>query len=392
MNEPTVFKNVLTELEKHGYDCLVHFPTAHAEDYESITESYDRHQITIAGRYPDIIGFTPSDAVFTVEVKGSSNILKGIGQAVTYKRGSHQTYLAAPESHLEPHIDHLAGHGIGGLAVSPDGDVARHEPRGNTVPAELTDVQGRLTYQLRHDATVSNVSTVALAQPLNFFAPVFVLSEAHVPNRDELAHRIESEFGFSATAYAIQGARMLNLIQSNSVSLTEQGELAMAALEGVGVRNLDELKALKSRTHGSVVAVEEPAIATLLRSLYRQHPDFRLLLEAVQTLEAQFTLPTLLEELVKYYPNVFLNLVCRQQSWDTARELIESGERQQLYSDRDVWEEVLHSNFISNFVQQLKHIGVLSPEVVGHAEALGEYDPQTKPWIVSARFSDSEPS
>ena len=55
----------------------------------------DTHRITIAGRYSDAIGFTATNRVFAIEVKGTTELLKGIGQALTYQRGSHVSYLAA---------------------------------------------------------------------------------------------------------------------------------------------------------------------------------------------------------------------------------------------------------------------------------------------------------
>jgi len=35
-----------------------------------------------------------------------------------------------------------------------------------------------------------------------------------------------------------------------------------------------------------------------------------------------------------------------------------------------------------NFVQQLKHIGVLAAETRSHSGKISEYDPDAKPWIL----------
>jgi len=55
-----------------------------------------------------------------------------------------------------------------------------------------------------------------------------------------------------------------------------------------------------------------------------------------------------------------------------------------LYRDRGVWTDVIRTNVLFNFVQQLKHVvGVLAPETRSHSGAIAEYDPDTKPWIVA---------
>lgn len=386
MDEPAVFREVVSTLDKRGYECLVHYPAAHSSDYAEITDSVSRHQITIAGRYPDIIGYTPSDAVFAVEVKGDSDLLKGIGQAFTYRRGCHQTYLAAPENVLAGEIDHLIGQGIGGLSVSSAGDIDWHDPQGSVVPTELADIEGRLTYQLRQTTVTDSVSTIALAQPLNFIAPAMAISQNGVSSEEELETILDTKFGFKATDYALQGSQMLNLVRKSPFRITNQGRMALTTFGGVGVQTLEDLAALKSRVRGSVVAKEEAALGTLLRTLYRQHPDFRLLIDALKTLDSPFILPELLEHLIKYYPNVYLNLICRQKSRNQARKLIEEGERDRLYAERSTWLEMLHSNIISNFVQQLKHIGVLAPETIGYAGRLSEYKPAEIPWILDDGF------
>lgn len=390
MDEPTVFGHVISELDRQGHDCLVHYPSAHKDDYADKLEGFQRHQITIAGRYPDIIGFTTSEAVFTVEVKGESDFMKGIGQAMTYRRGSHLTYIAAPQTILENDIEHLSGNGIGALAVTDDGEINRHTPRGTSIPTELTDIEGRLSYQLRESSVPGSVSTIALSQPINFFAPPLAVHNHQIGSRDELDEIIESEYGFDASSHALDGARTLNLLKPELLELTDQAELALTSLRGIGVSKLSELAKMKNEIgRKETVAQKEPVLATLLRMLYRRHPDFQLFLEAIATLEPRFTLQSLLEHLVKRYPNVYLNLVCRQRSRNKARKLIESGSRKQLYTNRKTWEEVLYSNFIANFVQQLKHIGVLSPDTRSHNGALGDYDPDEKPWILTEEFISS---
>jgi len=62
-------------------------PGSHQDTYADVLDRCETHQITIGGRYPDVLGFTHADRVFAVEVKGSSGLLRGIGQALTYQQG-----------------------------------------------------------------------------------------------------------------------------------------------------------------------------------------------------------------------------------------------------------------------------------------------------------------
>jgi hypothetical protein len=62
--------------------------------------------------------------------------------------------------------------------------------------------------------------------------------------------------------------------------------------------------------------------------------------------------------------------------------LIESGDVHRLYEEEAVWKDVIRTNVLFNFVQQMKHIGVLAPETRSHSGKIRDYDPTAKPWIV----------
>lgn len=64
---------------------------------------------------------------------------------------------------------------------------------------------------------------------------------------------------------------------------------------------------------------------------------------------------------------------------ERARALIEDGKTAALYQDRNVWADVVRNNVLFNFVQQLKHVGVLDPETRSHSERMAAYDPEEKP-------------
>lgn len=63
MDESTVFKAVLDDFQAEGYETLVHIPSSHAAGYADVLEMAEEHTIIIAGKYPDIIGFSPTDEI-----------------------------------------------------------------------------------------------------------------------------------------------------------------------------------------------------------------------------------------------------------------------------------------------------------------------------------------
>ncbi|MFO7988309.1 MAG: hypothetical protein R6U16_02365, partial [Desulfotignum sp.] len=80
--------------------------------------------------------------------------------------------------------------------------------------------------------------------------------------------------------------------------------------------------------------------------------------------------------------NVFLNTFCTQAGRTRARELIEAGQVSRIYDEEAVWKDIIRTNVLFNFVQQLKHIGVLNAATRSHSGAISEYDPDAKPWIL----------
>lgn len=88
------------------------------------------------------------------------------------------------------------------------------------------------------------------------------------------------------------------------------------------------------------------------------------------------------QSLVNEYPNVFLNTFCTQAGRKRARELIEAGQTARIYEEEAVWKEIIRTNVLFNFVQQLKHIDVLAAGTGSHSEAISEYDSDAKPWLL----------
>lgn len=384
MDEPAVFERVVTALNERDYEPLVHVPEAHADAYADVLDRCRRHEITIRGRYPDVLGFTAADRVFAIEVKGSRNLLRGIGQSLTYQQGAHVSYLAGAEAAIAPHASLLRSKGVGVIGVDREGAALWDAPPSAESTAEVADVAGQLSVRLRDDVFGGDVTTLSLAQPLNYLAPVVAIDRHGPLARDALVDVIGDEYGFRAGAETATSARTLGLIGTGSPhELTAQGDLSATVLRGYGVEDLGDLRLTKEDVSGRTVAAVHPPLATLLRNAFARHPEFGLLLDALREAGPRIHFLDLVERLVREYPNVFLSAFCTTRGASRARELIERGETARIYRDESVWRDVIRNNVLFNFVQQLKHVGVLAPETRSHSGAMSEYDPDEKPWIVA---------
>ncbi len=383
MNEAAVFDRVLDALEARDYDPLVHVPEAHGDTYADVLDRCRRHEITIRGRYPDVVGFTNANRVFAMEVKGSTGLLRGIGQALTYQQGAHVSYLAGDAGAVASHTDLLRSKGVGVIGVDDDGVDSWRRPASSVAATEVADVAGRLARQLRGEAFGGDVTTLSLAQPLNYLAPVVALDRNGPLDRDALVDVLADEYGFDAGGPAVTSARTLGLLAAGTPhALSDQGELSATVLRGYGIESLDDLRVTKSDVGRSTLIDVHPPLGILLRNAFSRHPEFGLLLDALREEGPRIHFLSLVERLVHAYPNVFLGAFCTSRGADRARRLIEAGETRRLYADTGVWRDVIRNNVVFNFVQQLKHVGVLAPETRSHGRAMSEYDPDDKPWIL----------
>jgi hypothetical protein len=383
MDESAVFGHVIDELATRDYQPLVHVPGSHQDTYADVLDQCETHQITIGGRYPDVLGFTHTDRVFAVEVKGSSGLLRGIGQALTYQQGAHVSYLAAAADTVGQHTDLLRSKGVGVIGATDNGVTRWSSPPTSESHEQVVDIEGQLSVRLRRSDIAGDIASLSLAQPLNYLAPVVAVDKHGPLAGDELADVIEAEYGFGAGAQARRSALSLGLLEgTDRFTLTDQGELAAAVLRGYGISTLQELDAVKDEVGRSTVVAEHQPLAILLRNCYERHPEFRLLLDALRKEGPPIHLPDLVRRLVHEYPNVFLNTFCTRAGRTRARELIEAGQVSRIYEEKAVWKDIIRTNVLFNFVQQLKHIGVLDAETRSHSGKISEYDPDVKPWVL----------
>ncbi|WP_380675534.1 hypothetical protein [Salinigranum sp. GCM10025319] len=381
MDEPAVFETVVDELSTRGWEFLVHVPGSHYEAYQDVLQRANSHSIAISGRFPDVIGLTSRGQVFAVEVKGSSDLLKGVGQTLTYQRGSHLSYLAAPQRDLNSVEDVLLSHGAGTIGTASGGVVSWNEPATEADAAQVSDVESRVKYQFSHPGSNSVVSTLYLTQPLNAYAPVLALSAP--TSQSELQSTIVEEFDTadSTTRYAIKGASLCGFLSQSGdgiYSLSEYGTLAKSTLRGEGIETLGELAGQKKKINYSPLVDELPSLAVLLRTAYQRHPDFRQFVEAVSQQNEEFLFTDLLRTVVEQYPNVFLNLFVTDT--EKARELLGNNRRNEIY-DTDRWKSLVRSNILFNFARQLVHLGILDDRTSSYSGKKSEFSPEDNPWV-----------
>ena len=386
MDESAVFEHVVDELLERDYQPLVHIPGSHRETYAGVLDKCEPHSITIGGRYPDVLGFTSTDRVFAIEVKGSSGILRGIGQALTYQQGAHVSYLAAAEDTVDQHTDLLRSKGVGVIGTDMTGITRWARPPTVESHEQVVDIEGQLSVRFRRSDISGDIASLSLAQPLNYLAPVLAITDHGPLTHDELVDVLATEYAFGAGDGALDGATSLGLVErrdDNRYVRTDQGALAAAVLHGHHIYELSDLDEAKTEVRGTTVAAEHQPLAILLRNCFERHPEFRLLLDALRKEGPEIYFPNLLERLVHEYPNTFLNAFCTRSGRATARELIETGQTTRIYTEERVWKDVIRTNVLFNFVQQLKHIGILAPDTRSHSGAISEYDAGEKPWILA---------
>jgi len=76
---------------------------------------------------------------------------------------------------VRPHADLLHSKGVGVIGVEEDGATAWRSPPSAESTAEVTDIEGQLSLRLRGNEFGGDITTLSLAQPLNYFAPVVAL-------------------------------------------------------------------------------------------------------------------------------------------------------------------------------------------------------------------------
>ncbi len=381
--EAEIFLPLANWLDDRGYDFFVHVPDMHQsnEGYSRLYDQYPSHSISIGPYKPDVLGYTPSNRVFAIEVKGTENLRKGLGQAISYQRGVDHAYLAADQTKLNRVHDLALSKGIGVFEVDRDArDVAEKHPYA----AEMKDLLYNTRHQLESMYVTANQQSRRLpnyADPLNQLMPVVAIAGHDRTTDAEIEDLVEAADYPYRSAYKrmIRLAEYLGMIHeaNDEYCLTQQGTMGWTMLQGYGTESVADLKTLKER---GPLYQNHPPIATYLRNRFVSNPDFRTLFEVLLRRSGdRLSIQELCATLIDNYPSTFLNLVYTDPDGGDAPYLIEQGRGDEIYEDPDYLGRIVHSQFISNTASQFKSLGVLgegSPVI----EPKSALDPRNDYW------------
>lgn len=386
VSESEVFQSVVDALDARGWDFFIHIPHSYRDHdiYRQIVKEHETHDIKIQGKWPDVIGYNSKREVCAIEIKGSKNVFGGVGQAAGYKAGCHRSYIAAPKNKIAEVGDAARDSSIGLIGIS-EGHVD-HWEEPNTVSNKnyLSDVQRQLIYRLNDWKSLSNISSLRLSKPENFLAPLFILDNG--PKKEKrIAKAIQNKYDFHDPYGVLQGSLSLKLVEENDgqFRLTEDGRFALTSLKGEKIRTLSDLQVLKESTsYKRTLYVEYPNISTLLRKQFKEHPEFRSILEVINDFDSNsVTLPEVTRELAMQYPNVYTNIFCASQKQPKATRLLEKQGPEAIHSDLDIWRNLMLQNIYDNFTRQLRQVGILDSRTSIYYGEKEDFPPEEYPWI-----------
>lgn len=387
MNEATIFLRVAEWLDEQEYRIFVHIPNRYHNhsEYNTVIDQWPSHNITISGYRPDILGFTPTDQVFAVEVKGSSEIRKGFGQAASYRPGVDHAYLAADYDALQGLADIVHANGIGVLAVDKRDVIATHP---HTI--DLRDQLSNTRQQLEVLLTAPKQGSTFLpnyVDPLNNLLPVVAIAGHGCKTRIEVNELCEqTEYPYrSEIGRMLRLSQRLGLINIDSFDLTAQGQLAWMVLQGSGIETASALINAKDNVgRGGQVAVTYPALATFLQNRFAAVPAYRTLFKVLlRHPDPTITLQQLCERLLMNFPTTFFNLAYSDYSDNRdASRLVEEGQAAAIYANPAFLVQILNTNFTYNLSAQLKSIGVLT-EGTDMIDTKADLAPTTDQWAIA---------
>jgi hypothetical protein len=403
MNEPEVVVAIAEYLDDR--DCKFFVDSGYSnQEVNKLPDRLDdcglNGTIRIGRRTPDIIGYDSDSEIFAIEVKGSGDPRKGIGQAAHYRRGVHKSYLAAPEEDLDEFKDTIFSCGIGAYFAnredSGDIQIETEDPVENVGATELTKTQRALaikTSDYQSDRSAFSSSTM----PLNAFLPVIMIerhSTESVLRKDQCVDYItdhEHGLGRTTSAHSFALARTLQLIEVESrnpvrLRVTDVGRMGYYMLKGkvdefsdwkygidqsdipdeVDERILSYLAELKgnSQYKGKRVYQSDSEVAAFLRDRYLTVPDIRVLTKVLSSYDGnEAELSRILTEIAMDTPDVFVNLFVVS---DREREFQELIEESQLDPESEsIQESILglaSPDYLYNFVSQLIHVRILNAD------------------------------
>lgn len=326
------------------------------------------HEIAIGGWYPDILSLGQDDRVWAVEAKRTgADLARGLGQALLYQQGAHRSFLAAPAEDLVTVRRAALAHGIGLLAVEPDGSVLAAMAELGSEPRHLYEVHRELRIlSERAGLTVRRLGSTALSlnHPLHYLAPVVIVADGsnEVTAHVDLASQWTLKAGMAGVQLA--GARLLGLIgpDRQTVTRTGQGELVRAMLQEANRGGMPWREYWAGVTQNPKPLIDcSPLAGGILRLLFLQDPDIAALHGILRMAGEPLTMDRLMLRLLRDAPNIALNLFCTGDGRPRLLELLQGG-REELAVTTSVLPTWLLARSRFQLKRQLIHVGLLAWE------------------------------
>ncbi len=322
------------------------------------------HQVTVAGHYPDLLGVGVADHIVAVETKGSDgDLAKGLGQALIYKQGAHQSFIAAPTENLRGYIETALAHGIGVLPVGGRGVEGVHLPPLGTQARFLKDVQRELAIlSARGDQTRRIASSALyLNNPLHYLIPVLLFDGRS--QRSDVAAALQSGHGWGLgagiVAAPIAGAKILGLLEETNgvLAVTHKGRLVQQMVQVAAPRTL--IPDLRKLTKSRRLIDDHPLLGGILRFLYLEDPDIRQLHAHLSSYRGRISLRELLRSLLQDSPNIVLNVFCKRPAKSILLEHLTQGTEEEALSPAEISKWFMHRSCFQ-LKRQLIHVGILA--------------------------------
>ncbi|MHA1223775.1 MAG: hypothetical protein ACTSP3_11140 [Candidatus Heimdallarchaeaceae archaeon] len=351
-------------------------------------KDYPRHSITIKGFTPDLLGFSKLDDVIAIEAKGTKDIQKGIGQALTYKEGSHLTYLAAEAKSLSKFQLALKQGNIGSIFVT-EKEVRKIDPV-ETFRAHFIDDTKRELLILNKGMISSQkrITSLTRNQIVNYLAPLLFVS-SEWKKRREIEIQLEN-YNIQDLKELIRGAKIIGLIkeEAGDVRITDEGFVLKKIMQLEGLDNLERLKDIKKEMNGKngkSLAEVYPELSITLKMIYSKNELFIELLEVFEKQKKkEMTFRELVEEIVKNKPNLFVNLFCPKDKKEAVLRLYQNNEEHRIYEEKTTLRKLIYHTTFFTFKKHLIHLGILSAKsMLKHSGKKESYEPDEDLWILN---------
>ncbi len=385
MEEVEVVKRTFDFLfEESNYQLWIDNHPAYAKLHP---KDYPRHNITIKGFIPDLIGFNQFEDIIAIEAKGTKDIQKGIGQALTYKEGSNVVYLAAEKESLTRFDVALKQGNIGSILVS-EKEVRKIDPI-EQFRAHFIDDTRRELFILSKDMVSSQKRLTDLTRNhiVNYLAPILFIDSNWVEKRT-VEEKLQ-DYNIQNTSELVRGAIIIGLIkeQGGEVRITDEGFVLKKIMQLEEIDSLEKLEEIKketSRKKGVSLMTEYPEIAITLKMLYNKNELFMELLKVFEKQKRrEMSFKELVEEIVKNKPNMFISLFCPKNKKEEVLLMYQKGEEKSIYEEERVLREKITHSTVFTFKKHLIHLGILSTENTIYSGKLIEYKSDEDSWILS---------